>query len=331
MRAALVEQYGSPEVVRVGEVPTPEPRRDQVRVRVEAAAVTSGDARIRAARFPAGFALPARLAFGVRRPRRPVLGGTFAGRVDALGDGVEGLALGDPVCGMTGARMGTHAGRVVVGADRAVAVPPGVTADDAAGVLFGGTTALHFLERAEVSDGTTVLVNGAAGAVGTNAVQLATLLGATVTGVCRAANADLVRDLGAAAIVDHTVRPVTEVDERFDVVLDTVGNLSIAAARGLLRPGGRAALAVADLGTTLRARGDMIAGSAPERPEAMARLLTWVAAGDLRVVVDGAYALDDIVAAHRRVDTGRKVGNVIVQAAADQSTRGTSAQSRSRS
>ncbi len=282
-------------------------------VRVQAAAVTSGDARIRAARFPPGFAPFARLVFGIRRPRRRVLGGTFSGVVEAVGAKVEDLTPGDEVCGMSGARMGAHAELLAVPAKKVVRKPPTVSHDDAAGVLFGGTTALHYLTaKATVGPGTTVLVIGASGAIGTNAVQLARHLGASVTGVCSGANADLVRRLGAERVIDHTEVDVATSGERFDVVLDAVGVLDIPTGRRLLEPDGVLLLAVAGLTDTIRARGDVKAGPAPERAEDMARLVELVAGGHLRVVVDEVHGLDDIVAAHRRVDTGHKVGNVLV-------------------
>jgi NADPH:quinone reductase-like Zn-dependent oxidoreductase len=158
-----------------------------------------------------------------------------------------------------------------------------------------------------------VLVNGASGAVGTNAVQLASLAGAHVTGVTSAPNAALVTELGAESVVDYRTTPLIDLDARFDVVLDAVGNLTIAAGRRLLAPGGTLVLAVADLSTTLRARGHVVTGSAPERAADFEHLLGLVAAGDLTVVREPTVPLDDIVAAHRRVDTGRKVGNVVVR------------------
>ena len=313
MRAAVVERYGPPEVVRVVDVPRPTPGADGVLVRVASTAVTSGDARIRAARFPPGFAVPARLAIGITGPRRRVLGMSFSGVVEAVGDDVRGIRAGDEVCGTTGTRMGTHAEYVAIRADRIVRKPPAVTHDDAAGVLFGGTAALYFLrDRAGVGPGAIVLVNGASGAVGTNAVQMAKYLGATVTGVTSTANAALVTGLGADRIIDHTARDLASATDRFDVVLDTVGNLSIASGRTLLRPGGRLVLAVAGLGETIRARGNVIAGPAPERTADVEELLRLLADGTVRVVVDRTYPLADIAEAHRRVDTGRKVGNVIV-------------------
>jgi NADPH:quinone reductase-like Zn-dependent oxidoreductase len=288
-------------------------------VRVEAAAVTSGDARIRGARFPDGFGPFARMAFGVGKPRRPVLGGTFSGIVEALGTAVaasgaaSSVAIEDRVCGMTGVRMGTHAQYVAVPADKLCAVPVGVTHDQAAGVLFGGTTAWYFLhDRARVGPGDTVLVNGASGAIGTNAVQLAAHLGATVTAVTSGTRRPLMAELGASTVIDHTRADLYAIDDRYDVVLDAVGNLSIASGRRLLRDGGTLVLAVAGLSETVRARGRVVAGAAPERTEAMAQLLALVAAGELRVVIDHVVDLDDVVEAHRCVDAGHKLGNVIV-------------------
>jgi NADPH:quinone reductase-like Zn-dependent oxidoreductase len=313
----VVDRYGPPEVVRVAEVPVPEPGPEQVLVRVVAVAVTSGDARIRAGRFPKGFAIPVRLAFGLRGPRRPVLGSTFSGVVETVGSKVEGIAPGDPVCGMTGMRMGAHAEHVAVDARRIVPKPDAVDHDQAAGVLFGGTTALHFLRKAGVTPGSTVLVNGASGAVGTNIVQLARNLGAAVTGVTSSANAALVASLGATEIIDRTVVVLGAVDlgtsaARYDVVVDTVGNLGIRGGRRLLAEGGRLLLVVASLGETIRARGDVVAGSGAERTEDMTALLQDVAEGRLTVVLEPPVDLDDIVAAHRLVDSGRKVGNVVV-------------------
>lgn len=312
VQAAVVERYGPPEVVRIAEVPRPEPGPDQVLVRVASAAVTSADARIRGARFPPGFGPPARLALGLTRPRRPVLGSALAGEVEAVGARVEGLAPGDRVCAMTGTRLGAHAQYAAVPATRLALTPPDVGDDEAAGVLFGGTTALHFLRRAGVGHGSSVLVNGASGAVGTNAVQLARHLGATVTGVTSTANVELVAGLGADRVVDRTREDLAAGATTYDVVLDAVGNLSIASGRRLRRDGGTLVLAVAGLGETLRARGDVVAGSAPERVEDVRHLLDLVARGELTVVVDRVHDLAEIAEAHRRVDGGRKVGNVLV-------------------
>lgn len=313
MRAAIVERYGPPEVVRLAEVPRPQPAADEVLVRVRATAVTAGDARLRAARFPAGFAPIVRMVFGITRPRRRILGSSFAGLVEAAGTGAAGVSRGQAVCAMTGTKLGTHAEFVVVPSHRLVPVPHGVSLDDAAGVLFGGTAALYFLrDKASVSSGSTVLVNGASGAVGSNAVQLAKRFGATVTAVTSHANTDLVAQLGADHLVDYTRVDLAAIDERFDVVLDCVGNLTIAGGRTLLAEGGVLLLPAASLWDNLRARRDVVAGSAPERVADIEFLLDLVARGDLTVVHDATFDLDHLVDAYRRVDSGHKRGNVIV-------------------
>lgn len=314
MRAVVVERYGPPEVARIETVPRPVPGKDDVLVRVAAAAVTSGDARIRGARFPPGFGLPVRLAFGLRGPRRRILGMVFSGTVEDVGLGVVGVAPGQAVCGMTGTSMGAHAEFVCVRAGRVAAVPAGVSHPEAAGLLFGGSTALYFLrDKAAIQPGMRVLVNGAAGAVGSNAVQLAKYFGATVTGVTSAGNADFVTGLGASRVIDYAVTDVHALADRFDVVFDAVGNLSITSGRPLLREGGVLVLAVASLWDMLRARRGIAVGSSAERPEDFAWLLQRVAARDLTVVVDRTFPLDRIVDAYRLVDSGHKRGNVLVQ------------------
>jgi NADPH:quinone reductase-like Zn-dependent oxidoreductase len=313
MRAAVVTRYGPPEVVEVRDMPDPVARRGQVLVRVRVAAVTSADDRIRSATFPRGFGLPGRLAFGIRRPRRPVLGSAYAGVVEAVGPEVTSLAVGDRVTGMAGLRLGAHAELLAVDAARVAALPVGVSDADAAGALFGGTTALYFLrDRGAIRPDMTVLVNGASGAIGTNAVQLARHFGARVTAVCSAANAGLVEELGATDVIDYTTTDLGSVPHRYDLVLDAVGNLTIKSGRPLLARGGKLLLAVPDLLDTLRARGDVAAGSSKERVSDIDVLLSLLEQGPLRTVVDGSFPLDEIVAAHRRVATGHKVGNVLV-------------------
>lgn len=311
MRAAVVARYGPPEVVSVEQVPDPVPGKGRVLVRVHATAVNSGDARIRGCRFPPGFALPGRLALGLRGPRRRVLGGVYSGVVEAVGPGVSGVTPGEEVCGMTGAAMGAHAELAAVRADRLVAKPADVSHEQAAAILFGGSTARFFLGDL-AAPGRRVLVNGGSGAVGTAAIQLAHLSGAHVTAVCSDRNAELVRSLGADEVVDHARTSVLDLAERYDVVLDTVGNLDRRTGRRLLAPGGTLLLAVAGLADTVLARGDVRAGPCTEDPEDFTWLLDRVAAGELRAVVERTVSLSQVVAAHRLVDTGRKVGNVVV-------------------
>lgn len=313
MRAAIVDRYGPPDGVVVVETPTPELRPGEALVRVEAVAVTVGDARLRAGRFPKGFGLLARLGVGLRGPRRRVLGGSLSGTVERVAPGVQGLAPGDEVAGMTGTRLGGHAAFVAVPATSLVLKPPTVGHADAAGVLFGGTTALYFLrDRAKVRPGDAVLVNGASGSVGSSAVQLAKHLGAEVTAVTSTRNAGFVTRLGADRVVDYTATPVTTLAGPYDVVFDTVGNLSRADGLRLLAPQGSLILAVASLAELLLSRGRVITGSAPERADDVAFLLDLTASGRLDPVTEVVGGLDAVREAHRRIDTGHKVGNLVI-------------------
>lgn len=312
MRAAVVDRYGPPEVVRVIDVPAPTPGRGEVLVRVGAVAVSAGDARLRAGRFPRGFGAPARVAVGLRGPRRAILGTAVSGTVEQVGPEVEGLGVGDRVSGMNGTRLGGHAELVVMRANRLLPTPATVSHDAAAGALFGGTTALHFL-RDRVSPGTSVLVNGASGAVGTSAVQLAARAGGTVTAVTSARNTDLVTRLGARHTLDYTGTPLSSVQQRFDVVLDTVGTLTSATGQRLLTDRGVLLLVAADLADTVRARGRVVAGPAAENAANVRLLLDLLAAGELDPVTETVGGLDAVQEAHRRVDGGHKVGNLVLR------------------
>jgi NADPH:quinone reductase-like Zn-dependent oxidoreductase len=313
MKAAVNREYGAPDVVRIEEVPDPVPGAKQVLVRVHASAVTAADSRIRGARFPRGYGVLARMIFGLRRPRRQIRGGAASGVVEALGAQVEGFAVGDEVCGVTG-MGGAHAELVAVAPKRLVHKPAAVSHDQAAGLLFGGSTALHFVrDVGHIRAGQTVLVNGASGAVGTNAVQLAKHFGAEVTAVTSAPNATLLKELGADQVVDYAMTPVAGLTERFDVVIDTVGNIGIEAGRRLLTENGVMLLVAGTLGEALRARGNVKAGTTAEHAENFTTLLDLVADGRLTVVNQHVLALDEIALAHEIVDSGRKVGNIVVR------------------
>jgi len=317
MRAVVVDRYGPPEIAQLREVATPVPRPGQVLVRVMAAAVTSGDARMRSGVFPKGFAVPGKLAMGIRGPRHRILGAVFSGEVAALGDRVTGFAVGDRVSGMTGTTGGGHAEYIVTSPTRIVPTPASVSHDAAAAVLFGGTTALDYLrDKAALKPGATVLVNGASGSVGSAAVQLATHLGAEVIGITSAANAEVVTRLGARRVIDYrrtTLADLGARGERFDVVFDTVGNVNAASGRPLLTDGGVLLLAVAGLGDLLTARGPVKAGPASENPANLATVLQLTADGVLDPLIESAHPLDGIADAYRRVDSGRKVGNIVVR------------------
>lgn len=321
MRAAVHRRFGGPDVVAVERVRRPVPGPQDLLVRVHASDVSVADHRMRARDLPRGFALLAPMVVGVRRPRRTVLGMEVAGVVEAVGGEVTGFAVGDRVVAATGAFFGGHAELALVRAGGVVAhVPDGMSLEDAVALTFGGITALPFLRRAGVGPGSEVLVNGASGAVGVMAVQLAKHLGGRVTGVCSGRNLELVRGLGADDVVDYETQDVTTLTGPYDVVVECVGNLRFRAARRLLRPGGALVVVVGGVADLLlgpwRRRRTGVRVEVGDPGPGAADLVTLVRLhreGVVRPVVDRTYDLDDVVEAHRYVDTGRKRGAVVLR------------------
>lgn len=319
MKAAIHRRYGPPEVLRIEEVPMPSVGRRDVRVRVHASTVTSGDARLRAARTPAIFALPIRLAFGLRGPRRPIPGMEFAGEVESVGADVTRFRPGEAVFGIV--TRGANAEYLAVRDDAAIVpMPPGLSHAEAAAVPFGALAALVFLrDVARLIPGERVLVIGAAGGVGVFAVQLAKHLGAHVTALCSAENAALVRELGADAVIDRRAGPGGAAPGGFDVIFDTVGATRFAEWRPALAPRGRHLFLSFGLGEmvqmVLTAVGQgprVLGGFAANDAAELAGIAGMLAAGVLRPVIGARYGLDDIVEAHRHVDSGHKRGSAVI-------------------
>ena len=318
MKAAVCERYGPPEVVAIKDVPMPVVGDRDVLVRVSTAAVNIADARIRALRVPRGLSVPTRLAMGIRCPRNPIFGLEVAGVVERVGAAVRAFQPGDRVVACRGFKFGGHAEFMVVAETGAIAaIPAGVSDADAVALLFGGETVLTFFDRAKLNAGEHVLVNGASGAVGVMAVQIAKQRGAEVTGVCSAANTELVRSLGADHVIDYGSRDFTHEAARYDLVMDNVGNAPYSRIRHLLKPGGRFLMVIGDLPQMLAAvlRKNVVSPG-PANDAFSARnyrlLLDMAAAGQLRAVIDRSFPLEDIVEAHRLVDTGHKRGSVII-------------------
>lgn len=303
MQAVVCTRYGPPEVLRLTEIATPRPQPNEVLIRIAATAVTSSDCYTRALRLDPAYRLMARVVLGWNAPRQPVLGMVLSGRVVETGSAVRTWQVGDEVFGFDRHRFGTYAEYVCWPDDALLARRPEQLSDGQAAALpYGGLLAFSYLRKAGVRCGQDVLIYGASGAVGTVMVQMAALLGATVTGVCSTANLDLVRDLGAQHVIDYTVQDLRAGQHRYDRVLDAVGRRKSAAAlrdRGaILRPTGTYT-SVDDGRPRLRA----------DDLRAVARL---AGRGALRPVIDRTYPLTDIVGAHRYVDAGHKRGNVVV-------------------
>ncbi len=303
MKAVVCTRYGPPEVLRVEELATPVPRKNEVRIRILATAVTSSDCYVRGLNLNLAYRMMARLALGWNAPRQPVLGMVLSGEVDSVGPDATSFEVGQPVFGFNPRRFGTYAQYVCWPEDGLLATrPANLTDEEAAAIPYGGLLALHFLRKADVRAGQRILVYGASGAVGTSAVQLARHFGAQVTGVCSTANLDLVGSLGATTVIDYTREDFTDRAERYDLIFDTVGKRKSAAGlrqcRRVLAPGG-VCVSVDD-------------GTPKLRREDLVLLAELAARGEIKPVIDRIYALDDIVDAHRYVDNGHKRGNVAI-------------------
>jgi NADPH:quinone reductase-like Zn-dependent oxidoreductase len=321
MRAAVHRRFGGPDTVRVEEVPRPTRGEDDVLVRVHASTVSAADHRARSREVPRGLGLLAAAGIGALRPERRVLGMDVAGAVAAVGGNVSRFAPGDEVVATLGAAFGGHAEYARIRADGAIGRKPrNMTSEDAVTLVSGGLTARSFLRQADLQPGSAVLVNGASGAVGTAAVQLARHAGASVTAVCSDANRGLVISLGADRVVDYRTEDFTAGPVGYDVIVDCVGNASYERVRHLLRPGGALLLVIADLPAILRApirsrrTGHRITADAGNpTADDLACLIDLAEAGSFRAVRDRTYDLADVVEAHRYVDTGHKRGNVVLR------------------
>ena len=319
MKAAVCETYGPPEVVKIRQVPTPEPGAGEVLVKCGATTVNSGDARVRALRVPTGLRLPMRLKLGVKKPKQPILGLELAGTVEAVGRGVTRFQVGDRVVASRGFEFGCHAEYATVAEAGAIAaIPENLTDEDAVALCFGGVTALNFFRLGNLAPGETVLINGASGAVGTMAVQLAKHLGAEVTGVCSGANADLVRGLGADHVIDYSQTDFADNGQRYDVIMDTHGNAPYSRVKGSLNPGGRFLMVIGGLPQMIAATWQKatIGGSEEDAAltaESYRTLMSLAEQGVVKSVIDAVLPFDQIVEAHRRVDGGHKVGSIVLR------------------
>ncbi len=303
MRAVICTRYGPPEVLRLEELETPTPRKNELRIRIFATAVTSSDCYVRGLDLSFAYRMMARIALGWTAPRRNVLGMVLSGEVDAVGPDVRSFEVGDRVFGFNRHLFGTYADYVCWPEDGLIAArPANLTDEEAASIPYGGLLALSCLRRADVQTGQAVLVYGASGAVGTLAVQLARHFGAEVTGVCSTANLALVRSLGATTVVDYTREDFTAREQRYDLILDAVGKRKSAAG---LRHSDRA----------LVSRGKRLSVD-DGRPKLLVedlRLLGELARqGEVRPVIDRSYSLEELAEAHRYVDEGHKRGNVVI-------------------
>jgi len=318
MRAAVHTSYGPPDVVRIAEVAKPTARDNEVLVRVRATTVNRTDCGFRAAK-----PFFVRLFAGLRRPRLTVLGNEFAGDVEAVGGGVTSFEVGDRVFGYNGSSFGAHAEYLATPGDGLVAtMPADLTYEEAAPSTEGSHYALSLIRNANIRSGQDVMVNGATGAIGSAAVQLLKHLGARVTAVCGTEHLELVAGLGADRVIDYRSEDFTKDPQTYDVVLDAVGKSSFGRCKPLLKPGG--IYLSSDLGplslnpilaliTPLFGGRKVMFPIPKDEPETVRYLKDLIESGAFRPLIDRRYPLDQIVDAYRYVETGQKLGNVVIR------------------
>jgi NADPH:quinone reductase-like Zn-dependent oxidoreductase len=317
MKIASYTAYGGPETIAFADAPIPSPAPGEVLVRVRAAPVTAGDARLRSARVPRSLGLMLRLAIGWRRPR-VAPGWAFAGEVAGLGFGVTGFAKGQRVFGLMGFKGGAHREYLTIPANgRILPLPETLSFEEGAAFFFGGLTAAEFLiDRARLAAGERLLVAGATGSVGGAAVQIGRHLSPRLSATASPANHPLARRLGAETVTDYRKGPPPG---PYDVILDVMGSLGWAGAKPLLAPNGRLILITADLatmlGTAIRPRRDgrrVLTGTNKDDLASMRRLLAVHEAGGYTPIMGPVLPFEKLGGAHSIAESFHKPGNLVV-------------------
>lgn len=305
MKAVICTQYGEPEVLHIVDMPKPTISDEQVLIKVMSTAVNSADSRVRGLKVDGFLRIVMRLVLGIRKPRNPILGVVLSGIIEEVGSKVVEFKKGDEIYAMTGFQFGAYAEYVALSPKTVMALKPtNASFDEAAAIVFGGTTALYFLHKAGIESKSqpNVLIYGATGAVGTSAVQIAKSYGAHITAVCSQEGVGLVHSLGADEVIIYTEQDFIKLNTQFDIIFDAVGKTTKAQCKHLLSPEGKYKT-VGGLET------------ASETKEQLHILKSLFEKGNYQAVIDKVYPIDDIVAAHHYVDEGKKKGNVVIRVA----------------
>ena len=320
MKAIVYTRYGPPDVLKLAEVEKPTPKDNEVLIRIYATTVTATEST-----FRRGEPFT-RLFTGLIRPKITRLGEELAGEIEAVGQNVTLFKKGDQVFGSAGPGFGAYADYICLPEDAALTIKPAnMGYEEAAASCDGVLTALPFLrDKGNIQSGQKVLINGASGAVGTAAIQLAKYFGAEVTGVCSTTNLELVKSLGAAKVIDYTKEDFTKTGQTYDIIFNTVGNTSFSRCKSALKPKGiylEAAFGLAIFPQVLwtsmiGSKKAKIAATGLRPPSEKAKDLIFLKelmeAGKIKPVIDRRYPLEQIAEAHRYVDKGHKKGNVVI-------------------
>lgn len=321
MKAVYCTAYGSIEHLKIVDIEKPICGENEILVQVAASTVQTGDWRIRTLTMPAGMGFFAKLIFGFRRPKQPILGTELSGKIVTVGSKVSGFTVNDDVIAATGAKFGAHAEFVKI-SDTGVIVkkPAKLSFQQAATLPFGGVTALDFLKyRAKIKSGERVLINGASGAVGIAAVQIAKMLGAHVTAVCSESNGDFVQQLGADLVVDYAKENFWQQSDTYNVIFDVTDNVGTAQLLNVLKKDGRLILISAGMGQMLGSvfrnlfsSQKILCGVANETTAMLQELVQLAEEGAFKPIIDKEFPLKDIGQAHAHVEKRHKRGNVVI-------------------
>jgi len=327
MKAVIWTKYGSPDGLQLQEVEKTTPKDNELFIKIYAAAVSRADTEFRRLKIPFPFSLPIRLYIGLFKPSRiKILGTEFAGEVESIGKDVTEYQVGDRVYGYTGLGFGTYAEyRCIAPKPNELAgvvskSPTNITYEEATAVPFGGLEALHSLDRVKIQSGQKVLIVGAGGSIGTFSVQLAKLYGAEVTGVDSGGKLDMMQSIGADHVIDYTKEDYTKNGKKYDVIMDTIGGSPFWGSVQSLTENGTYLNVNPKMKHMLRmaisknvGNKKLLVWEAGYTTENLLRLKELIEAGKLKPVIDRSYPLEQIVEAHRYVDTGEKKGNVVIK------------------
>jgi NADPH:quinone reductase-like Zn-dependent oxidoreductase len=302
MKAVICTNYGNPEVLQIQEVPKPIPKESEILIKIVTTAVNSGDVRVRSLNAKGFLKVMMRLIIGISKPRKPILGTVFSGVVEAIGNKVSTFKVGDKVFGMTGFKFGTYAEYITVNQNSNVMeMPKNATFDEAAAIVFGGQTAMYFLDKAKIADKPIkkIMVIGATGSVGAAAIQIAKHYKADITAVCGTKGHNFIADLGVKNIIHYDNEDFTNRTEKFDIIFDAIGKYSKNQCTNLLH---KNSIYVS-----------VNLGYASENIQQLQLLKALFEKGEFIATIDKIFTMSEIVEAHRYVDTERKKGDVILK------------------
>ena len=329
MKAVVWTKYGSPDGLQLQEVEKPVPKDDEILIKIHATTVTAGDCEMRRLELPLMLSFPVRVYAGLLKPKRiTILGKELAGEVEQVGRSVKSYKVGNQVVGTTGFGFGAYAEYICLPGEpkdmqgALAPKPTNLTYGEAAAVPIAGLEALHFLRKADIGPRKTVLIIGAGGSIGTFSIQLARHFGAEVTGVDKTEKLDLMRALGAKHVIDYTREDYAKNSESYDLIIDVVGRRSVSRQLNLLKPDGIYFLAYAGpshmalgLWNAMTGGKKLSIDSASHKKEDLLFLKELIEAGQLKVIVDRRFPLEQTADAHRYVETGNKKGNVVISVA----------------